>query len=142
MYVRVYICTYKCMHICIYPTPLSRAGCDTRSISKRSTTSLNSEFSFSYIGCSTKSQEPSLLYYWPVHSNEKCNQPSPGFEHRPLYPLHYGRLNILSCSAGQHLRTVIYIYIYIDETLGKVGVTVPVVVSYAICDDVLVYVKK
>ena len=32
--------------ICIYPTPLPRTGCDTRSIFKQSLTDLNLEFSF------------------------------------------------------------------------------------------------
>ena len=48
------------------PTPFARLGCDTRSISKRSLTGLNSEFSFSKTGCLTKAKEPGLLDYLPI----------------------------------------------------------------------------
>ena len=44
----------------------ARAGYDTRSIFKRSLTGLNSEFSFSYTGCLTKAEVPSLPYYLPI----------------------------------------------------------------------------
>ena len=36
---------------CLYPTPPSRAGCDTRSVIKRITTGLNSEVSLTLTGC-------------------------------------------------------------------------------------------
>ena len=42
------------------------AGCDTKSIFKRSKAGLNSEFSFSYTGCLTKTREPSLYNYLPL----------------------------------------------------------------------------
>ena len=48
------------------PNPSARAGYDTRSIFKRSLTGLNSEFSFSYTSCLTKTEEPSLPYYLPI----------------------------------------------------------------------------
>ena len=41
-------------------------GWDTRSIFKWSLTVLNSEFSFSYTGCLTKTKEPSMLNYQPI----------------------------------------------------------------------------
>ena len=44
----------------IFTNPSARAGCDTRSIFKPSSTGLNSEFSFS------KAEEPSLLYYLTI----------------------------------------------------------------------------
>ena len=44
----------------IYSTPPPRARCDTRPIFKRSTTGLNSEFSFSETGCLIKVKEFSL----------------------------------------------------------------------------------
>ena len=47
----------------IFTNPSDRAGYDTGSIFKRSLTSLNSEFSFSYTRCLTKAEEPSLPYY-------------------------------------------------------------------------------
>ena len=47
---------------CIYTTPPSRAGWERKSIFKRGTACLNSEFSFSEIGYFTKAIEPSLLY--------------------------------------------------------------------------------
>ena len=34
--------------VCIYPAPPPQAGCNKRLISKQRTTSVNSEFSFSY----------------------------------------------------------------------------------------------
>ena len=55
----------KCS-IIIFTNPSARAGYDTRSIFKRSLTGLNSEFSFSYISCLTKAEEPSLPYYLPI----------------------------------------------------------------------------
>ena len=51
------------IHICIYPTPTSWAECDTQSTFKWNTAGLNSEFSFSKIGCLIKSREPNLPYY-------------------------------------------------------------------------------
>ena len=49
----------------IFTNRVARAGYDTRSIFKRSLTSLNSEFSF-YTSCLTKAEEPSLPYYLPI----------------------------------------------------------------------------
>ena len=43
--------------------PFLRAECDTRSIFKRSLTGLNSDFSFSRTGCSSKVKEPCLFNY-------------------------------------------------------------------------------
>ena len=54
---------YSPIHI--YPTPLFRQD-DTRPVSKRSLTGLNSEFSFAYTSCLTKAEEPSLPYYLPI----------------------------------------------------------------------------
>ena len=54
---------------CIYtylPNPSTRAGYDTRSISKRSLTGLNSEFSFSKTSCLTEAEEPCLPDYLPI----------------------------------------------------------------------------
>ena len=48
------------------PNPSARAGCDTRSIFKRSLTGLNSEFSFSKTSCLAKAKELSLSYYFPI----------------------------------------------------------------------------
>ena len=50
----------------LFTNPSARAGYDTRSIFKRSLTSLNSEFSFSLTSCLTKVVEPSLSYYLPI----------------------------------------------------------------------------
>ena len=43
----VYVCVSTYMHLCIYPLQPPRASGDTRSILKRSTAGLNSNFSFS-----------------------------------------------------------------------------------------------
>ena len=48
--------------VLIHPTPLSRAGCDERSVFKRSLISLNSRFSFFKTGHHSKLKEPSLNY--------------------------------------------------------------------------------
>ena len=48
------------------PNLSARAGYDTRSVSKRSLTGLNSEFSFSYTSCLIKAKEYSLSYYLPI----------------------------------------------------------------------------
>ena len=48
----------------LLPSLSTQAGCETRLISKRSLTSLNSEFFFSYTSCHTKVKEPSLPYYF------------------------------------------------------------------------------
>ena len=48
------------------PNPSSREGYDTRSLFKRSSTGLNSEYSFSYTSCLTKAEEPSLSYYLSI----------------------------------------------------------------------------
>ena len=50
--------------ICIYPTPLPQAECDTRSIFKRSLIGLNSEFSLT--SYHAKRKEHSLPYYLPL----------------------------------------------------------------------------
>ena len=55
-------------NVSIYPTPPSRAGCDTRLVFKRSKTSLNSEFSFAKSGCLNKAKVPSLLYYLSIEN--------------------------------------------------------------------------
>ena len=52
--------------IIIFTNPSARAGCDTRSIFKRSLTGFSSEFSFSSTSCLTKAEEPSLPYYLPI----------------------------------------------------------------------------
>ena len=52
--------------ISIFTNPSARAEYDKRSISKRSLTGLNSEFSFSLTSCLTKAEEPSLSYYLPI----------------------------------------------------------------------------
>ena len=49
--------------IYVFTNSSLRAGCDTRSIFKRSLTGLNSEFSFSQTGCLTKAKESILPYY-------------------------------------------------------------------------------
>ena len=54
---------YPFCSITLFTTPSARAGYDTRSIFKRSLTSFNSEFSFSYTSYLTKAEEPSLSYY-------------------------------------------------------------------------------
>ena len=75
----------------IFTKPFARAGYDTRSIFKRSLTSLNLEFSFSYTSCLTKAEEPCLSNYLPIAGGRiigftlfpryvKCNQSRPGFE--------------------------------------------------------------
>ena len=50
----------------IFTNPSARAGYNTRSISKRSLTGLNSEFSFSQTSSLTKAEEHSLPYYLPI----------------------------------------------------------------------------
>ena len=49
------VCVCVCVCVFIYPTPSPRARCVTRSILKRGATGLNSEFSFSWTSCLTKS---------------------------------------------------------------------------------------
>ena len=58
----VRMCVSLYIHLYIF-TNLALAGCDTRSIFKRSLIGLNSEFSFSYTGCPTKVKEPNMSYY-------------------------------------------------------------------------------
>ena len=52
--------------LCINPTSLTWAGCDTKSMFNESTEGFNPEFSFSKNGCLTKAEKPSLLYYLPI----------------------------------------------------------------------------
>ena len=52
--------------VILFINPSVRAGYDTRSISKRSLTGLNWEFSFSWTSCLTKAEELSLPYYLPI----------------------------------------------------------------------------
>ena len=59
----VYIYIYIDTHTHTHTTPLSWAGCDTRSRFKQSLTGLNSEISFSKTCCHTKIKEPSFLYF-------------------------------------------------------------------------------
>ena len=55
------------IYIYIYTNPSARAGCDTRSIFKRTLNpGLNPEFSFSSAGCHTNAKKPSLPYYLPI----------------------------------------------------------------------------
>ena len=48
-------------HIYVFTNSPARVGCDTRSVFKRSSTTLNSEFSFSKTGCYGKVKEPFYL---------------------------------------------------------------------------------
>ena len=57
--------------VCINSTPSQKARCDTRSIFKQSKVGLNSQFSFSLIGCLTKVKEPNLPYYLYIAGKEK-----------------------------------------------------------------------
>ena len=57
---------YNNTPVYIFTNPSARAGYDSRSIFKRSLTSLNSEFSFSSTSFLTKAEEPSLPYYLPI----------------------------------------------------------------------------
>ena len=57
IYIYIYICIYKI-----------RARCDTRSIFKRSVTSLNLDFSFFLTGYHLKVKEPNLSFYLPIIS--------------------------------------------------------------------------
>ena len=57
---------YKNHKVCIYPPPPLQAGCNMRSIFKQNTTGLNSEISFSYIGCLSSTKESTLPYYLPI----------------------------------------------------------------------------
>ena len=50
----------------VFTNPSVRAGCDTGSIFKLNLTGLNSEFSFSYTGYLTKTEEHSLSNYLPI----------------------------------------------------------------------------
>ena len=50
----------------LFTNPSAQAGYDTRSLFKRSLTSLHSEFSFSLTSCLTNAEEPSLPYYLPI----------------------------------------------------------------------------
>ena len=59
----MYECIFEWVFICIYPTPPQRTGCNTRSVFKRSTTGLNSNFSSSLIDCLNKAKEPNLRSY-------------------------------------------------------------------------------
>ena len=49
--------------MCIYLAHPSQEGFDTKPILKQTTAGLNLEFSFFYISCLTKVEQPSLLYY-------------------------------------------------------------------------------
>ena len=76
------MCVYMCMCVCvlfkfvqmniklesiyIFTNPSARAGYDTRSISERSLTGLNSQFSFSQTSCLNKAEESSLPDYLPI----------------------------------------------------------------------------
>ena len=57
-------------YICIYHSPQSFAGYDTRSVFKRCTSGFNSDLSFSLTGFLTKAEEPSLLYYFTYRWGE------------------------------------------------------------------------
>ena len=52
--------------VCIYPIPLLQAGGDTMSVFKQSATNFYLEFSFSKIGCQSKTKELSLPYCLPI----------------------------------------------------------------------------
>ena len=49
--------------VCIYQSPLRPTGCDTKSVFKQKTASLDSEFSFSHIDYFIQAKETNLLYY-------------------------------------------------------------------------------
>ena len=53
---------------------MQRAGCDTRSIFKRTTIGLNLEFSFSKIGSCKKAKEHSLPCYLPIRGGEEIDE--------------------------------------------------------------------
>ena len=65
----IYIYIYIYIYISI-PTPLPWVGCNTRSIFKCSLTNLNSDFSFSQIGCQTKVKKLSLFYSLSIAGRE------------------------------------------------------------------------
>ena len=52
--------------LCIFTYPTARAGCDAKSIFKRSFIKLNLEFSFSKTGCHIEVEEFSLTHYLPI----------------------------------------------------------------------------
>ena len=60
--------THTHTHTCVYifTNPYAWVRCDTRSVTKLSSTSLNSESTFSSTGCQTKAKEYSLSYYLPI----------------------------------------------------------------------------
>ena len=58
--------THTHTYVYIFTNTSARVRYDTRSILTRSLTGLNSEFSFSYTCCLTKTEEPSLPYYLPI----------------------------------------------------------------------------
>ena len=62
----IYLMPEHHLRIIIFTNPSAWAGCDTRSIFKRSLKALNSEFSFSSTICLTKADEPCLPYYLPI----------------------------------------------------------------------------
>ena len=66
MYLFIYYFKSSYIHLSIFTHSFARAGYDTRSVFKRSLTSLDSEFSFSSTSCLTKAEEPSLPYYLPI----------------------------------------------------------------------------
>ena len=51
---------------CIKPTPATRAGSDTKSISRQSKAAVYLEFSFFETGCFTYTKERCLHYYSPI----------------------------------------------------------------------------
>ena len=57
---------YLCSLYSIFTYPSTRAGYDTRSVFKQILTGLNSEYSFSWTSCLTKTEEPCLSYYLPI----------------------------------------------------------------------------
>ena len=60
--------THIQIYVYIYlPNPFAQAGCNARPNFKWSLTDLNSEYSFSYIGCHTNVKEPNLHYLF-THS--------------------------------------------------------------------------
>ena len=56
------------MDACLYTNPSPRTGYDTKSIYNQRKDDLNSKFSFSKVGCSTKSKDHSQQGRGPIHT--------------------------------------------------------------------------
>ena len=65
-YVHIYVCVCVYIYVCVYLTPPPEQNATQGQFFKRTFTSLNSEFSFPWIGRYIKVKEPNLPYCLPI----------------------------------------------------------------------------